>query len=65
MTAEQKIKHEFMDLNEQNEILRKALNDAHLEIIRLNTKLQTFEVIMEQLRKDAYEDGRNDDSNNI
>lgn len=64
MTAEQKIKHEFMDLNEQNEILRKALNDAHLEIIRLNTKLQTFEVIMEQLRKDAYEDGRNDDSNN-
>lgn len=65
MTAEQKIKHEFMDLNEQNEILRKALNDAHLEIIRLNTKLQTFEVIMEQLRKDAYEDGRNDNSNNI
>lgn len=65
MTAEQKIKHEFMDLNEQNEILRKALNDAHLEIIRLNTKLQTFEVIMEQLRKDAYEDGPNDDSNNI
>lgn len=65
MTAEQKVKREFIDLSEQNEILRKALNDAHLEIIRLNTKLQTFEVIMEQLRKDAYEDGRNDNGNNI
>ena len=65
MTPTKANETKVIDLTKQNEILRNALNNAHLEIQRLRRLNQTFEVMYEQIRKEAYNNGRNDNSNNI